>query len=66
MAVAKIIEITATSEKSFEDAIEQGVQKADESLHNIKGAWVDGQEVLVDAGKVTGYKVRLKVTFVLD
>lgn len=66
MAVAKIIEITADSDTSFEDAIEQGIQKAGESLHGIRAAWVDGQEVLVEDGRIARYRVRLKVTFVLD
>jgi len=66
MSVAKIIEITAQSSKSFEDAIAEGVKKAGETVHNIKSAWVKDHEVLVSDGKVTGYKVNLKVTFVLD
>ena len=66
MAVAKIIEITSNSEESFEDAIRRGIEKASETVHNIKGAWVKEQKVLVDAGKVTGYRVDLKVSFVLD
>jgi hypothetical protein len=66
MAVAKIIEITATSDSSFEDAISQGIAKASETVHNIKGAWVKEQKVLVADGAVNGYRVDLKVSFVLD
>ena len=66
MAVAKIIEITATSDSSFEDAISQGIEKASETVHNIKGAWVKEQKVLVADGAVNGYRVDLKVSFVLD
>lgn len=66
MAVAKIIEITATSDKSFEDAIRSGIVKASETVHNIKGAWVKEQKVLVADGDVNGYRVDLKVSFVLD
>jgi dodecin len=66
MAVAKIIEITATSEESFEDAIRQGISKASETVHNIKGAWVKEQKVVVENGSISGYRVDLKVTFVLD
>lgn len=66
MAVAKVIEITATSEQSFEDAIEQGVGKASETVQNIKGAWVKEQKVLVENGSVSGYRVDLKVSFVLN
>lgn len=66
MAVAKVIEITATSEQSFEDAITQGVGKASETVQNIKGAWVKEQKVLVENGNVSGYRVDLKVSFVLN
>jgi dodecin len=66
MAVAKVIEVTATSEDSFEDAIRQGIGKATETVHNIKGAWVKEQKVLVAEGDITGFRVDLKVTFVLD
>jgi flavin-binding protein dodecin len=66
MAVAKIIEITATSDSSFEDAISQGIEKASETVHGIKGAWVKEQKVLVADGNVNGYRVDLKVSFVLD
>jgi hypothetical protein len=66
MAVAKVIEITATSDDSFEDAIRQGIDKASETVHNIKGAWVKEQKVLVEGGSVSGYRVDLKVSFVLD
>lgn len=66
MAVAKIIEITAQSNESFEDAIRQGIAKASETVHNIEGAWVKEQKVVVTDGDITGYRVDLKVTFVLD
>ena len=65
MTVARISEISSISEKSFEDAIVQGVARANKTLKNVKGAWVKEQEVMIDNGKVTGYKVILKVTFVL-
>ncbi len=65
MTVARISEISSVSKKSFEDAIVQGVARANKTLKNVKGAWVKDQEVLVDNGKVAGYKVILKVTFVL-
>ncbi len=64
-SVAKVIEIIASSEKSFEDAVEKGVEKASESLKNITGAWVQDQSVKVKDGKVTKYRVVLKVTFVV-
>lgn len=66
MSVAKIIEINAESETSFEDAIDKGIKQASTTVHGIKGAWVKGQQVLVNDDKVTLYRVDLKVTFVLD
>ncbi|MGZ8366906.1 MAG: dodecin family protein, partial [Nitrospira sp.] len=65
MSVAKIIEISADSPTSFEDAVVQGIAKASKSVHGIKSAWVKEQHVMVENGKVTLYRVDLKVTFVL-
>jgi dodecin len=65
MTVAKVTEITATSTKGFEDAIAKGIKRANETLRNVTGAWVADQEVVVEKGKITSYKVRMKVTFVL-
>ena len=66
MSVAKVIEITADSHKSFEDAVGQGIKKAAESLDNIKAAWIGSQEVLIEDNKVHTYRVHLRVTFVLS
>lgn len=66
MSTAKIIEISASSSTSFEDAIQQGIGKASESVRNIKSAWVKEQQVTVSDNAVTEYRVDLKVTFVLD
>ncbi len=66
MAVAKIIELTAESDDSFEDAIRQGIGKASETVHNIQGVWVKEQKVKVDDGEISAFRVDLKVTFVLD
>lgn len=66
MSVAKIIEISAESPKSFEDAIIQGIARASKTVHGIKSAWVKEQHVVVENNKVTSYRVDLKVTFVLD
>lgn len=66
MTVARITELSSVSKKSFEDAINQGVSRANKTLRNVKGAWVKDMEVNVDRGKVSGYKVILKVTFVID
>jgi hypothetical protein len=65
MSVAKVIEVSAGSPKSFEDAINQGIQKAGESLQDIRGAWVSEQKVVVEKGKVKEYRVDLKISFVL-
>ena len=65
MSVAKISEITATSSKSFEDAIQTGITRATKTLDQVQGAWIEDQEVAVEDGKITEYKVRMKVTFVL-
>lgn len=65
MTVARITEISSVSKTGFQDAIDQGVARANKTLKNVKGAWVKDQEVTVDNGKVTGYKVILKVTFIL-
>ena len=67
MAVAKVIEITAASTDSFEDAIRQGISKASETVREIQGAWVKEQKVKVsEDGSITEFRVDLKVTFVLD
>ena len=65
MSIAKTIEITASSKKSFDDALKQGVAKAAESLENITGAWMMDQSVKVNKGKIAEYIVRMKLTFVL-
>ena len=64
-SVAKVIEITSESTESFEDAIRKGVQKASETVDDIKGAWVKEQLVRVENGEVVGFRVDLKVTFVI-
>ncbi len=66
MTVAKVSEITSTSSKSFEDAIERGIKRASKTLKNVTSAWIADQEVEIDKGKVTGYRVRMRVTFVLE
>jgi dodecin len=65
VSVAKIIELTAESTESFEDAVKEGLSKAGETLHNIRNAWVDGQEVEIRDGQHY-FQVHLKVTFILD
>ena len=65
MSVARVTEIISSSKKSFEDAIVQGVSRANKTLDGVKGAWVDGQKVVVEKGEIKEYRVNLKVTFVL-
>ena len=66
MTVAKVIEISAESEGSFEDAMRKGIRKASESVHGIKGAWVKEQKAVIENGEIVSYRVDLKLTFVLD
>ncbi|MDH4304588.1 MAG: dodecin family protein [Nitrospira sp.] len=66
MSVAKIIEISAESPTSFEDAVVQGIARASKTLHGIKSAWVAEQHVVVENNKVVLYRVDLKVTFLMD
>ena len=66
MSVARVTEISSTSTKSFDDAVEQGIARATETLRNVKSAWVKEQQVRVEGGKITSYQVNLMVTFVLE
>ena len=66
MTVAKVSEITSTSTKSFGDAVSQGIKRANKTLKNITGAWIADQEVSVDKGKITAYRVLMRITFVLE
>ena len=65
MAVAKITEISSESPKSFEDAINTGIARAEKTLRNLTGTWIKSQKVVITKGKITEYRVLLKVTFVL-
>ena len=65
MSVAKITEISSSSKKSFEDAIEKGIKRASKTLDNVSGAWVQEMKVDIDGDKITAYRVIMKVTFVL-
>ena len=66
MSIARVTEIKASSTKSFDDAIRQGLSRARETLQNVKSAWIEDQEVTVgDNGEIAEYLVRMKVTFVL-
>jgi flavin-binding protein dodecin len=66
MAVARVTEIICGSSKSFKDAIESGIERANQTLKNIEGAWVKDQSIILDNGKIKEYRVVLKVTFILD
>ena len=63
--VAKIIELTASSSKSIEDAVETGIRRADETLDNVEGAWVQDIKCVVKNGKVAEWRVNMKLTFLL-
>jgi flavin-binding protein dodecin len=65
MSVARVTEITASSKKSFQDALEKGVERANKTLKNVRGAWVQEQKVEVENGRIIAYRVNMKVTFVL-
>ena len=65
MSVARVTEITASSKKSFEDAVRAGIKRAGKTLDNIKGAWIQEQSVKVEGDKVVEYRVNMKVSFVL-
>lgn len=66
MSIARVTEITATSTKSFDDAIQQGISRAANTLDNVKGAWIQDQEVVADGDAIREYRVHMKVTFVLN
>jgi dodecin len=66
MSVARVTEISAESAKSFEDAIQTGINRANQTLRNVKGAWVKEQQIACEDGKITAYRVNMMVTFVLD
>lgn len=66
MSIARVTEITASSTESFEDAVKKGIARADKTLNNVEGAWVQEQKVVVKNGEVAEYRVNLKITFVLE
>jgi dodecin len=66
MSVARITEISASSEKSFEDAVQQGIQRATATLRNVRSAWIKEQEVKIEGDRIVAYQVIMKVTFVLE
>ncbi len=66
MSVARVTEITSGSSKSFDDALEKGIKRASKTIRNIEGAWVKDQKVVVKKGKISEYRVNIKISFVLD
>jgi flavin-binding protein dodecin len=66
MSVAKVSEISSTSSKGFEDAVQQGLARASKTLRNVKSAWIKEQRVTVTDGRVSEYQVNMMVTFILD
>lgn len=66
MSVARVTEISSTSDVSFEDAITAGIERANQTLRNVKSAWIKEQHVRVEGGAISKYQVNMLVTFVLD
>ena len=65
MAIAKVLELSSSSKKSFDDAMRDGLRRAGKTIQNVKGAWVKDQKVVVEQGKIVEYRVTLRITFVL-
>ena len=65
MSVAKVTEITSSSPKGFEDAVQSGIARASKTLQNIKGAWVKGLKIDVENNRITSYRVDMKISFIL-
>lgn len=66
MAVARVTEISSTSSVSFEDAVKTGIERANQTLRNVKSAWIKEQQVRLEGGAITEYQVNMLITFVLD
>ena len=66
MTVARVTEITSTSTNSFEEAIQQGVARATQTLRNVKSAWIKEQTVVVENDRIVRYQVNMLVTFILE
>jgi len=66
MSVARVTELTASSKKSFDDALHSGLKRATKTLKNVTAAWISSQEVMLKGGRISEYRVRMKVTFVLE
>jgi flavin-binding protein dodecin len=66
MSVAKVIELSSSSSKSFEDAIQQGISRASQTLKNVRSAWIKEQQVDIENGRIARYRVNMMLTFVLE
>jgi dodecin len=66
MSIARVTELSATSEQGFEDAIDQAVARATKTLRGVEGAWVKDMNVMIEDGNITGYKVNVEITFQLE
>lgn len=66
MAIAKVVEVNSSSTKSFEEAIQTGIQKVTETIKNVQGAWINEQKVVIKENKITEYRVNLKISFLVD
>lgn len=66
MSVAKVVEITSSSPKSFDDAVARGIDQASKTLGGIEGTWVKESKVVVENGSISEYRIDMKVTFVLN
>jgi len=66
MSIARVTEISSSSSKSFEDAIEKGIKRASKTIRNVEGAWIKDQKMVVKKGKISEYRVYMKISFVLD
>ena len=66
MSVARVTELSATSQTSFDEAINEAVSRATKTLRNVEGAWVKDQNVLIEDGSIVGYKVNVEITFLLE
>ena len=66
MSVARVTEISAISDTSFEDAVQQGISRATSTLRGVEGAWIKDMNVMISDGRITGYKVNMEITFVLE
>lgn len=66
VSVAKVTELSGTSQDSFEDAVKQTIDRANKTLRNVQSAWVKDMNVMVESGNITGYKVNLEITFILE